>query len=106
MKIQNEEVKQQAERERVDEFVRNKNLQTVHLKQIDRKKKKKEYEHARERAEAEAMRLILAEDDELFKQYTGVCMDEWSREGKSLVPMQLEIARQQVAALTGYSPAV
>lgn len=104
-KIQHEEMKEAAEKKRVDQFVRNKTLQTAHLRQIDRKSKKEAYDVAREKAEAESMRLILEEDDELFKQYTGVCMDEWAREGKSLVPMQLEIAKQQVAALTGYTPA-
>ena len=35
----------------------------------------------------------MAEDDELFKQYTAVCMDEWANDGKSLKPMQLQLAK-------------
>jgi hypothetical protein len=45
------------------------------------------------------MRLIGAEEDELFRQFTAVCMDEWAKaDGKSLLSMHMAIARQQHAA--------
>ena len=35
----------------------------------------------------------LAEDDELFKHYADACMEEWAAQGKSLRPMQYELAK-------------
>jgi len=93
----------EEEAERVAQYVRNKNLQEAHIRQMGRKKEKAAFERARENAESEATKLILAEDDELFKQYTAVCMDEWSKDGKTLKPMQIELAKQRANALMGYT---
>eukprot|EP00854_Cymbomonas_tetramitiformis_P009833 gene9833-11648_t len=94
MKLRHEMQKMEEEEERVSQYARNKKLQNAHLRQIEKKRVKNEQHRNQELAEAEATRLILAEDDELFKQYTGVCMEEWALQGKSLKPMQLEIAKK------------
>jgi hypothetical protein len=100
LQMQRREAKNKAleEGERMDRYVKNKAVQAVHLKQMRKKQEKSAYERARDMAEQEAQRLIGAEEDELFRQYTAVCMDEWAKDGKSLLPMQLEIARQQHAS--------
>mmetsp|Transcript_23816 Transcript_23816/g.28747 ORF Transcript_23816/g.28747 Transcript_23816/m.28747 type:complete len:467 (-) Transcript_23816:593-1993(-) len=95
MKIRNEMMKMEEEEQRVATFARNKKLQAAHVRQMDKKRLKSEREKAEEMADAEATRLILAEDDELFKQYTGVCMEEWHLQGKTLKPMQLEITKKE-----------
>jgi hypothetical protein len=98
MKAREARNKELEEEERMGRYVTNKAVQAVHLKQMRKKQEKLAYERARELAEQEAQRLIGAEEDELFRQYTAVCMDEWAKDGKSLLPMQIEIARQQFAA--------
>ena len=94
-KLRNEQLQAEAEQERLDLYARNKKLQASHLKQMERKRVKEEAEKTQLMEESLASRLVAAEDAELFKHYTNVCMEEWKAKGKSLKPMQLEIAKKE-----------
>jgi len=97
-KVRNEQLKLEEEMEKINAFQRNKRLQEAHLKAMDRKLAKAEYEKTREMEDALATQLVTAEDDELFKHYTAVCMEEWKSQGKNLTPMLLEITKRDKLA--------
>jgi len=93
-KVRNELLKQEAKKEMVDQFKRNRKVQEAHLRQMDKKRYKQEMEKAQEMEEAFATRLVMQEDEELFKHYSSVCIEEWQAQGKNLKPMLLEISRK------------
>jgi hypothetical protein len=41
-----------------------------------------------------ATEQVMQEDEELFKHYTAVCMEEWKSQGKDLKPMMLELTKR------------
>ena len=41
-----------------------------------------------------ATEQVMQEDEELFKHYTAVCMEEWKGQGKDLKPMMLELTKR------------
>lgn len=94
-KVRNEQLKLEEEMEKISQFTKNKRLQDAHLRAMDRKLAKAQYEKGREMEDALATQLIAAEDAELFKHYTAVCMEEWKTQGKNLTPMLLEITKKE-----------
>jgi hypothetical protein len=52
------------------------------------------YQRAREMEEALETEYVMQEDEELFKHYTAVCMEEWKSQGKDLKPMMLELTKR------------
>jgi len=94
-KVRTEQIKKEEEMERVALFERNKRLQAAHLVQMDRKLKKAEVAKRAEMEDALATRLVVQEDEELFKHYTSVCIEEWKAQGKNLTPMMLEISKKE-----------
>ena len=82
------------EMEKIALFQKNKTLQNAHLRQIGRKVDKAAYQRAREMEEALETELVMQEDEELFKHYTAVCMEEWKTQGKDLKPMMLELTKR------------
>ena len=93
-KVRNEQLRVEEEMEKIALFQKNKTLQNAHLRQIGRKVDKAAYQRAREMEEALETELVMQEDEELFKHYTAVCMEEWKTQGKDLKPMMLELTKR------------
>mmetsp|Transcript_18648 Transcript_18648/g.29845 ORF Transcript_18648/g.29845 Transcript_18648/m.29845 type:complete len:461 (+) Transcript_18648:98-1480(+) len=93
-KVRNEQLRVEEEMEKIELFARNKTLQHAHLRQIGRKVDKAAYERTRDMEEALGTELVMQEDEELFKHYTAVCMEEWKSQGKDLTPMMLELTKR------------
>lgn len=94
-KVRNEQLKLEEEMEKISQFTKNKKLQEAHLRAMDRKLAKAQFEKNREMEDALATQLVAAEDEELFKHYTAVCMEEWKTQGKNLTPMLLNITKKE-----------
>lgn len=93
-KVRNEQLRREEEMEKIALFSKNKSLQDAHLRQIGRKLDKAAFERTRDMEEALATELVMQEDEELFKHYTAVCMEEWKSQGKDLKPMMLELTKR------------
>ena len=42
----------------------------------------------------------IAEEEDTFKAYASVCIDEWNKRGKSLRPMQLLLNKKEALGST------
>mmetsp|Transcript_5625 Transcript_5625/g.14269 ORF Transcript_5625/g.14269 Transcript_5625/m.14269 type:complete len:461 (+) Transcript_5625:108-1490(+) len=93
-KVRNEQLRREEEMEKISTFQRNKTLQDAHVRAIGLKLDKAAYQRTREMEEALATEVVMAEDEELFKHYTAVCMEEWKSQGKDLMPMMLELTKR------------
>ena len=92
--MRNEQLRREEEMEKISTFQRNKTLQDAHVRAIGLKLDKAAYQRTREMEEALATEVVMVEDEELFKHYTAVCMEEWKTQGKDLKPMMLELTKR------------
>ena len=92
-KLRNEELRREEEEEKATARARAKTLQRAHVRQIQKKLAKAEAARDAEWMDTMRAERALAEDDELFKHYADACMEEWAAQGKSLRPMQYELAK-------------
>ena len=93
-KVRNEQLRREEEMEKIALFQKNKTLQEAHLRQIGRKVDKAAYERAKMMEEALETERVMQEDEELFKHYTAVCLEEWKNQGKDIKPMTIELTKR------------
>eukprot|EP00232_Nephroselmis_pyriformis_P004521 CAMPEP_0182913374 /NCGR_PEP_ID=MMETSP0034_2-20130328/38008_1 /TAXON_ID=156128 /ORGANISM="Nephroselmis pyriformis, Strain CCMP717" /LENGTH=471 /DNA_ID=CAMNT_0025050093 /DNA_START=149 /DNA_END=1564 /DNA_ORIENTATION=- len=90
----NEEIKMEEEHEKRERMDKAKRLQAAQLRQVDKKAAKKAALKVRDLEDAARTRVLIAEDDMMFDQYSKVCMEEWALQGKSIKPMVLGLQKR------------
>ncbi|QDZ17655.1 hypothetical protein HOP50_01g01620 [Chloropicon primus] len=88
-KERTKELAEEDELETKMKFWENKQHQQFLKHQMDFKAKKKMQRKTKELEGAYVAALSIAEEEDTFKAYASVCIDEWNKRGKSLRPMQL-----------------
>ena len=48
--------------------------------------------------DAMAAAITREEDDNMFKEYTQICIDEWGKRGRNIKPMLLQVTRKDTLA--------
>jgi len=100
------ELKEEEEQEKHNMFMKNKHNQALIVRQAEMKLKKKQAEKVRDMEEAFASKLALEEEDQMFDEYTQVCLEEWEKNGKTTLPMTLHLGKTKAAMEKGILPAV
>ena len=99
----NERTRELAEEDELEtkmKFWENKQHQEFLKHQMDRKAKKKMVQKTNELEGAYVAALSIAEEEDTFKAYASVCIDEWNKRGKSLRPMQLLLNKKEALGST------
>lgn len=70
-------------------------VQSYQLRQAEQKARRKAGERIAELQMAAQMELTLQEQEDIFRQYADACIEEYRRQGKSTVPMELHLNKKQ-----------
>ena len=84
--------------ESIDKFNKAKDLQRYHLRQQQRKVRLQKSQKEAEMDDAMAAAITREEDDNMFKEYTQICIDEWGKRGRNIKPMLLQVTRKDTLA--------
>ena len=98
-----ERTKELAEEDELEtklKFWENKQHQNFLKHQMETKAKKKHLRKTKELEGAYVAALSIAEEEDTFKGYAAVCINEWNKRGKSLRPMQLLLNKKEALGST------
>mmetsp|Transcript_10473 Transcript_10473/g.29777 ORF Transcript_10473/g.29777 Transcript_10473/m.29777 type:complete len:474 (-) Transcript_10473:192-1613(-) len=101
-----QELQQEDEAEKAELMNRHKHNQALLVRQIEQKSRKKMGQKQQALEEAFISRLALEEEDQMFDEYTTVCMDEWAGQGKDIRPMAIHLTHEKAKMATGIMPAI
>ena len=73
---------------------KNKQFANFQLRQAEIKARKKAQQKIEELQEAAQIQLTLREQEDVFRQYADEWVSEYRRQGKSTVPMELNLNRK------------
>ena len=99
-KERTKELNEEDELETKLKFWENKQHQQFLKHQMDVKAKKKQVKKTKELEGAYVAALSIAEEEDTFKAYASVCIDEWNKRGQSLRPMQLLLNKKEALGST------
>lgn len=99
-----QELKEEDEQEKADRLAAQKLNQSLLERQMHQKSMRKKAIKEQQMQEAFASRLQLAEEDQMFDEYAGVCMEEWSKKGKDIRPMTISLRKTKAAMNKGIIP--
>lgn len=88
------ELKQEEIQEEKQRLARERQVASFQLRQAEIKARKKAASKIEELQEAAQIQLTLREQEDIFKQYAGEWIDEYRRQGKSTVPMELYVNKK------------
>lgn len=88
------ELKQEEIQEEKQRLAREKQVTAFQLRQAEMKARKKAASKIEELQEAAQIQLTLREQEEIFRQYAGEWINEYRRQGKSTVPMELYVNKK------------
>ena len=100
------ELQDEEDAEKAEIANRRKHNQALLLRQMEQKARKKQAQKDKELEEAFVSRLALEEEDQMFDEYTAVCIDEWARNGKDTRPMTIHLTQEMSKHATGIMPAI
>ena len=100
------ELKEEEDSEKHQAFMKNKHNQALITRQMEMKLRKQKAEKHRDMEEAFASKLALEEEDQMFDEYTQVCLEEWEKTGKTTLPMTLHLGKTRATMEKGILPAV
>lgn len=88
------ELKEEEDRERMEKLAAGRQLQAFQMRQAGIKARRLADARIAELQEAAQLVLSLNEQEDIFMRYADECIDEYRRQGKSVVPMQLHLAKK------------
>lgn len=94
-KQRTKELSEEDELEQKLNFLENKRHQQFLKHQMAKKEKKKQKQKLKDLEDSYMAALSIAEEEDTFKSYAAVCMEEWDKRGKSLRPMQLLLNKKE-----------
>ena len=97
-RVRNAQIAEDEKNEAIENFNKAKDLQRYHLRQQQRKVRQQKSQKETEMDDAMAAAITREEDDNMFKEYTQICIDEWGKRGRNIKPMLLQVTRKDTLA--------